>query len=393
MKMPILPRRVWAFSDSRIFPATETGVRMDKGHRECKQSNRNRIIFRRTGILLLCLFLVCGCLSACGDGSGVQIVFTTGFGKDEVFRIGDTGCTRAELMVYLTTTQNRYESVYGAEIWNVAGDETTLEENVKETVLARIAQIKTMCLLAESKGVSLEESERRLVLQAAEDYYASLNETEIELIGVTEDTVRRLYTEYALANKVYQYIIQDINPEISDDEARTITVQHILLRTWTTDGSGARVPYGEDVKRSVYEKALEIRRQAAEGEQDFLDLASRYSEDTSITYNFRKGEMDETFEETAFSLETDEISQVIETETGYHIIKCISTFDREQTELNKLEIVEERRREVFGEEYDAFADTLVRQLNKKLWAEIALIHDERVSTMDFFEIYAGYFPD
>ena len=364
---------------------------MSKGNRE--RRDNNRIFFRRFGTFLLCLFLVCGCLCSCGEGSGVQIVFTTGFGKDEVFRIGDTGCTRSELMVYLTTTQNRYENVYGAEIWNIAGDGTTLEENVKETVLARIAQIKTMCLLANSKGVSLEEAERKLVLQAAEEYYGSLNETEIALMGVTEELVRRLYTEYALANKVYQYIIQDINPEISDDEARTITVQHILLRTWTTDGSGARVPYGEDVKQTVYEKALEIRRQAVEEEQDFLDLASRYSEDTSITYNFRKGMMDETFEEAAFSLETDEISQVIETETGYHIIKCISTFDREQTELNKLEIVEERRREVFGEEYDAFADTLVRQLNKKLWEEIALIHDERVSTMDFFEIYAGYFPD
>lgn len=363
---------------------------MRKGNREHRDNNR--IFLRRLGTLLLCLFLGCGCLCACGDGSGVQIVFTTGFGKDEVFRIGDTGCTRSELMVYLTTTQNRYESVYGAEIWNIAGEEATLEENVKETVLARIAQIKTMCLLAESKNVTLEESERKLALQAAEEYYASLNETEIELMEVTEETVRRLYTEYALANKVYQFIIQDINPEISDDEARTITVQHILLRTWTTDGSGARVPYGEDVKASVYEKALEIRRQAAEGEQDFLDLASRYSEDTSITYNFRKGEMDEAFEETAFSLETGEISQVIETETGYHIIKCITTFDREQTELNKLEIVEERRREVFGEEYDVFADTLVRQLNKKLWAEIALIHDERVSTMNFFDIYAEYFP-
>lgn len=341
---------------------------------------------------VLCLVLVLGGLAACGDGSGTRVVFTTGFGKDEVFRIGDTGCTRSELMVYLTTTQNRYESVYGPEVWNVAKDDVTLEENVKETVLARIAQIKTMCLLAESKGVELDESEMQLVSQAVEQYFASLNETEIQLMDVDEKTVRQLYSEYALANKVYRYIIQDINPEISDDEARTITVQHILLRTWTTDGSGARVAYTEEARQSVYEKAYEIREMAAEG-QDFAELASRYSEDTNITYSFGKGEMDEAFEETAFSLETDEISQVIETEAGYHIIKCISTFDREQTELSKLEIVEERRREVFGEEYDAFVDTLVRQLNTKLWNEITLIHDDQVTTMDFFDIYSEYFPE
>ena len=77
----------------------------------------------------------------------------------------------------------------------------------------------------------------------------------------------------------------------------------------------------------------------------------------------------------------------------YHIIMCISTFDREQTDLNKLEIVEERRREVFGEEYDAFVETLVRQLNTKLWEEIRLIHDEEVDTTNFFEVYSKYFPE
>lgn len=341
----------------------------------------------------LCLTLILGGLAACGDGSGTRVVFTTGFGKDEVFRIGDASCSRSELMVYLTTTQNRYESVYGPEIWSVAKDELTLEDNVKETVLARIAQIKTMCLLAESKGVELDEAEAQLVNRAAEQYFASLNETEIRLMDVDEKTVRQLYSEYALANKVYRYIIQDINPEISDDEARTITVQHILLRTWATDSSGARVEYTEASKQSVYEKACEIREMAVEEGQDFAELASRYSEDTNITYSFGKGEMDETFEETAFSLETGEISQVIETEAGYHIIKCISTFDREQTELSKLEIVEERRKEVFGEEYDAFVDTLVRQLNTKLWDKITLIHDEQVTTMDFFDVYSEYFPE
>ncbi len=341
---------------------------------------------------MLCLGLLLLSLTACG-GDGTRVVFTSGFGENDVFRIADISGTQAEVMVYLTTMQNRYESVYGPEVWNVAKGEVTLEENVKDTALARIAQIKTMCLLAEREKVELDSEEYELALQAAAEYFASLNETEIQLLGVDSETIRQLYLEYALANKIYEYIIQDINPEISDDEARTITVQHILLCTWTTDGSGARVVYADDVKETVYERACEIRKMAVDGGQDFLDLASRYSEDTTITYSFGKGVMDSVFEETAFSLETGEISEVVETESGYHIIKCINTFDREQTEQSKLEIVEERRREVFGQKYDAFADTLVRQLNTQLWEEVALIHDDAVKTMDFFEVYAKYFPE
>lgn len=358
----------------------------------CGRDGRGARLGRRFCTLVLSLGLAAFALTGC-SGEGARVIFTTGLGENEVFRIADISCTRAEVMVYLTTMQNRYESVYGPEIWSVAKDNVTLEENVKDTVLARIAQIKTMCLLAKREGVELDSVESALAEQAAAEYFGSLNEAEIRLMGVDADTISRLYREYALAGKVYQYIIQDINPEISDDEARTITVQHILLRTWTTDGSGARVAYTEDVKESVYEKACKIREMAVSGGQDFLDLASRYSEDTTITYSFGKGVMDAMLEETAFSLETGEVSEVIETESGYHIIRCTNTFDREQTELSKLEIVEERRREVFGEEYDAFADTLVRQLNTDLWEEISLIHDVEVKTKDFFEIYAKYFPE
>lgn len=329
-------------------------------------------------------------LTACGgEGSGTKVVFTTGFGKDEVFRIGNESCTTAEIMVYLTTTQNQYESVYGSEVWNVALDGVTLEENVKETVLAKIAQIKTMYLLAQSKGVTLDEQEQ--VSLASEEYFKSLNDREKELMGVDLEVIRQLYTEYALADKVYQYIIQDVNPEISDDEARTITVQHILISTYATDGTGTEIPLSEELKQSAYQKACEIRELAVSGENDFVDLASRYSEDSVITYSFGKGEMDPVFEETAFQLETGEISEVIESEKGYHIIKCLSTFDREQTDLSKQEIVEERRREVFGQEYDEFVDTLVRNLNTKLWEAITLIHDPEVTTTEFFEVYAEYF--
>ena len=151
--------------------------------------------------------------------------------------------------------------------------------------------------------------------------------------------------------------------------------------------------YSDAMKQEAYGKALEIRRMAVEEGEDFLDLASRYSEDSVITYSFGKGETEPAFEEAAFSLETEGISQVIETEAGYHIIKCISTFDREQTDLNKLTIVEERRREVFGQEYDAFVEGLPRQLNAELWDSMELLHEEDITTADFFDVYARYFPD
>lgn len=77
-----------------------------------------------------------------------------------------------------------------------------------------------MYLLAKEKEVTLDEAEEAKVVQAAQEYYSSLNDTEIEAMGATEEIVENLYREYAMADKVYQLIIQDINPEISDDRGR-----------------------------------------------------------------------------------------------------------------------------------------------------------------------------
>lgn len=344
--------------------------------------------------VLVAILTVCTCLmSACGkDNTNTKVVLTTGFDRDEVFRIDSVSCSKSEVMVYLTNTQNQYENIFGAQIWEQDFGGVTLEESVKETVLARIARIKAMTLLAKQQEVALDEDEIQLANEAAKDYFHSLNDREVELLDVSLDEISKMYQEYALANKVYNYIIRDINPEISDDEARTITVEHILFKTYTTDDEGKRIAVSDQAKEEAYDLACQVRSRIEDGE-DFVSLMELYNEDNVNTYSIRHGEMDPVFEETAFSLESGEISDIVETSSGYEIIRCVSTFDREQTDLNKIKIVEERREEVFEEQYEEFISTLTKQLNEPLWEEITLIHDEDVTTSDFFTVYGRYFTE
>ena len=346
---------------------------------------------RITGVLsavMLCAGILCGCSQ--NEGIGTKVVLTTGFNKDEIFRIETSSCSLSELMVYLTNIQNRYESVYGEEIWSANVDGVTLEQNVKDIALAQIARIKTMNLMAKKYNVELDDEEKAKVENAANTYYNSLNAAEIEQMGVSEKTIGDLYTEFALAEKVYQYTIKDINPEISDDEARTITVQHILIKTYALDGTGKKIEYTQHAKEDAYREACEVLKLAREGE-DFDELVRHYSEDDKSTYSFGKGDMDAAFETAAFNLGKDEISDIVETEFGYHIIKCLNTFNREETDANKIKIVDQRRAEAFGQEYDAYVETLTRNLNEELWDSVSFIHDENVVTKEFFDVYAEYF--
>ena len=322
-----------------------------------------------------------------------KVVFTTGFSDNEVFRIEDSVCSLQEVMVYFINTRNGYESTFGSEIWSAETDDGTIESKLKDSVLSKTAQIKTMNLLAVEDGIELTEEEQGKVAEAASVYYESLSEADIAAMkGAELSTITKVYEEYTLADKLYDYIIRDINPEISDDEARTITVEQIFLKTYSLDASGEKVTYSDSEKAAVLTKLKSIKSTLLEG-TSFEELMAEYNEADEGTISFGKGEMEEIYEETAFNLGTDEVSDIIETSEGYVLIKCISTFNRQETENNKVRIVEERKKEAFGERYDAFAATLTKELNQELWDSITVSAEEGATTSNLWEVYREYFPD
>lgn len=337
--------------------------------------------------VLVLVLAICSLLTftACGDA---KVVLTTGLKADEVFRIGNERASSTEFLLYLTNIANQYEKVYGEELWTLQEEDgTTMLDKCKNMALAQLAQVKAMKLLAEENEVALTEEEEALALAAAQEYLATLTTAEKEALGIIEgDEAEQLYCEQLLADKLYAYLIRDVNPEISDDEARIITVQHILLKTYTIDEEGNREELDAISGSKVLEKAEEILEEALDGE-NFETLISKYSEDSKSTYSFGIGDMEEAFEEAAFALATDEISKVVRTSHGYHIIKCISTLDREQTDLNKEKLLVSRKQEVFGNTYNQFVANLTKQENTELVNSITKPDMAVVDTAELFTIY------
>ena len=341
----------------------------------------NKKPFNKIAIILLftLVLLTAGCAKK-------DIVITTGFDKDELMRINNKTCYLPEMMLYLSTIQNQYEDVYGPELWSQSHDGESLEKRVKDMVLAKIAQVKVMNLMAESYGLTLNDKEKETVKKASEAFFGSLSDREKEVLNVKEDDIVSFYSEYALANKVYEYVIRYINPEISDDEARTITVQAILIKTYTNDAHGNRLDYSERTQKEAAERARLAHDLAVAGEDSFEAISAKYNEGDETTYTFKRGEMDETFEDVAFSLDKDQISDVFKTDEGYYILKCVSDFDIDETQLNKVEILAARKEAVFDETYDQFLEGLTKILNEKLYDSIIMIHDPEVTTKTFFDV-------
>ena len=339
---------------------------------------------------LICAVLLCLPLCSCSKFKNTEIVLTTGLSGNQLFKVGSSVCTLPEAMIYANTYEEQYESVYGVEMWEHDFGGITLEEYVKDNIIAQLATIKAMTLLAEEYEVVLSQQDQEQLQKAAAEYYSSLSQEEREWMNLTEEDARKLYQDHLLANRVYEEITKDVNTEVSDDEARIITIQQIFLKT-TVTGENGEEPCSEEEKQEIYAKAQELLEQI-EGGREFLTVASIYNQDTQITHTFGRGDEEVVYEEAAFALEKDQVSEIIETDQGYYILKCTENFDRAATEENKIAMVERRRDTIFRQVYDELIANTPSEFNNRLWETVHFDSTFPARTgKNFFVVYENYF--
>ena len=215
---------------------------------------------RRKKMILIPVLCVSLLLGGC-QIAGRKVVFTTGLGNKDLFRIGETVCTLPEAKVYLCNYQNIYGSVYGVELWKQESSKKELEQYVKEMTVSELARITCMDQLAKQQDISLSEEEKKQAADAAKAYFVSLTEDEIAYMDVTEETIRTLYENYALADKLYRSLTEGVNEEVSDDEARIMHAMQIFVtEKGNADAIAQRLETGEDFisLASDYNEAQDI---------------------------------------------------------------------------------------------------------------------------------------
>lgn len=347
----------------------------------CSKFQFNKAYFFTFCMLIMLITVLTGC------GKDTKIVLTTGFDDNEIFRIDAEKCGSQEALVYIANIKNQYSSVFGSEIWSIDQGGVSLEDNVKSTVLARLAKIKMMKLLAANYNIELTDQEKTTSQTAAREYYDSLTEEEKSYMGnVTENIIEGMYQDYALADKVYQYLTNDVNVEISDDEARTVLVKQIAILFGNKDGEQI-----EAAQKQLLQNQAEQARAAISQGKDFEEVLMEYSNTENEILYYRKGELEQNLEDAVFLLGQDEISQVVEGNEGYYIYLCVNPNDTSRTEDSKSQIIADRKKKVFDDIYDMFTVDKKCYLNEELWNTVSYGNTTVDGTSNFFDVYTKYF--
>ncbi len=185
---------------------------------------------------------------------------------------------------------------------------SAIEQNPRNKVnlLRRLVQATVLADLARKEGLEKDPKIKARLSYFFNELLAMefVREKVINNIKVSEEDIRQYYN--ANIEKFKQ--------------KESVRARHILIK----------VPENADatVREKARKKAEDLLKRVKAGE-DFKKLASEYSEDPGSAKKggdlgyFTRGRMVKPFEDAAFSLKPGEVSGIVKTKFGYHIIKVL----------------------------------------------------------------------
>ena len=200
--------------------------------------------------------------------------------------------------------------------------------------------------------------------------------------GLTEEELKGLIGQQVL---VRSYVQTEIQPKVkvSDEDVRKfyddnrdkfatpaqVRASHILLRF---------PPEATDAdKAALREKAAALQKRAAAGE-DFAALAKENSEDPGSAANggdlgfFTRERMVKPFADAAFALDVGQVSGVVETRFGYHVIKV--TDRKEASERSFDEVKDQIAEYLKAQALDRAVQAKVKELREGAKIDVVTPH-------------------
>ena len=205
---------------------------------------------------------------------------------------------------------------------------------IEKRVLERLINNELLDQVAKKKGITVDEQEVDDQMNKIKKRFPNEKEFKkaIETMSLSEKDVRsQIQKSLSVRKLIDQEIAQKITITAKETRAyydghpdlfkkpEEIRASHILIKV----ESGSN----ESQKADSYKRIEDVQKKIQQG-GDFASLAKAYSEGpTSVKGGdlgfFSRGRMVKPFEEAAFALAPGEVSEIVETRFGFHIIKVI----------------------------------------------------------------------
>lgn len=273
-------------------------------------------------------------------------------GAETVLTVNGDAVTADEYSGYMLYNMQYYASMYAqmglTDLWSNADMAKSLGASMPEAAEQQAIYARVVMQKFNELGLKLSYNEQKEMASVRRNSIANTTKdaylNQIAQFGFSDQT----YQNFMYISQCYQALNDyyfgenGVNTPSDEDiqkyyEDNYITAKHILITT-VDPASGETKRTDEEAKK----EAQSILDRINAGE-DFDTLMNQYSEDTGLSnnpngYTFTEGQMVTEFYDGAKALAEDEVSELVKSNYGYHIIKRVK-LDDSQLDNFKSDII------------------------------------------------------
>ena len=244
---------------------------------------------------------------------------------------------------------------------------------IKVQILENMIDQELLYQQSEKSGIQIDAEAVETHLASIKQRFESEDafQKAIQQMEITEEEIKfQIRRGMAIQELVQTNVVDKI--DISDTEMKQyfdshpdefkeseqVKASHILVKV-----DPAADPAAKD---EAMKKIRDVREKVQKGE-DFSTLAQEYSEGPSASRGgdlgyFSRGQMGKSFEDAAFDLKTDQVSDVVETQFGYHLIKVYD--HKPEKMLSYNEVKDDLRKRLKQERTQEEVDAYIKELRE-----------------------------
>ena len=353
----------------------------------------------RTAAAVLAGVLAAGMLTGCGEKKldGTKTVAT----------VNGTEIPMGVVSIAARQQQAQMDAMYasftgsGVNIWDTVADEKTGETYGEQAAKDTLKQVELMYIMKDKAAdykVEVTEEDEKAIAEAAKAFIEANSEETIAELSVTEEQVKTYLELQTYKQRMYDAIMDEAKVEVTDEEANQSSFTYVSISTSGEDLT-------EDDKKKKKEQAQEILDKMKEDPTGDMSEAAKAADESynALTGTFTTAESKEEDGDSAYypkevlevlrGLKEGEMApEVIETDTGYYVVRLDKKLDEEATESKRESLESEKKTEYYTETTDKWLEDAEIKADDKVLKTLK-ITDEHKFTMKMPEAEVTEAPE
>jgi len=274
-----------------------------------------------------------------------------------------------DLTYYFYNSESTYDymnQLFGGSYWDMTYDYSTgmtVRDYAKLEAINNALYTEVLYREAVANGYALTQEEEDTVKEDVDKLLndSGLSEKLIKKNGFTSEYLTEIFTKIKLADRYKQDVIdllpideEAIKAEYDYEEYRQYDIEYLFISTEkTNEEASSTEPMSDEEKKAAYDKIADMREKALNTE-DWSTLVPE--EETKLQYlktNFTSKDtyFPDDFKESVKAMENGEISDILETEDGYYVVRMINNNSSETYDNTVEKAIKDAEEEAFSKQY------------------------------------------